>query len=274
MDKIDFRRLRISIEVDGIMKSYEGLQMTASGEKTANPIENSCQVEIFNLARETRNYLLTETSPFNENRTRKRIVVEAGRQSTGLTQLFMGDITSATPSQPPDIGLQMEARTGSYIKGNLVARSGEAQQPLSEIARMAAEDAGVGLEFEATDKKISNYAFTGGALKQVNQLSDAGNVNAFIDDDVLVVKDANKPRRNRRRLLTKDSGMIGIPEITEQGVKVQFLFDNETVVGGELVIKSELNPAVNGSYEIFKLSFDLSSRDTAWYYTAEAKRLS
>ena len=82
---------------------------------------------------------------------------------------------------------------------------------------MAADDAGVGLEFEATDKNISNYAFTGGALKQVNQLSEAGGVNAFIDDEVLVVKDINKPRKNHSRLLTKDTGMIGIPEITEQG---------------------------------------------------------
>lgn len=272
MDKIDFRRLAVSIEIDGVMKRYEGLHVTASGEKTANSIENSCRIEIFNLARETRNYLLTETSPFNENRSRKHVIVEAGRESTGLTRLFMGDINSATPSQPPDIGLTLVARTGSYIKGNLVARSGKAQQPLSEISKMVADDAGIGLEFEATDKKIANYAFTGGALKQVNQLSEAGGVNAFIDDDVLVVKDHNKPRKNRRRLLTKDTGMIGIPEITEQGVKVRFLFDNETVIGGELVIKSELNPAVNGSYEIYKLGFELSSRDTPWYYTAEAKR--
>lgn len=272
MDKIDFRRLAVSVEIDGVMKRYEGLHITASGDKSANPIENSCRVEIFNLARETRNYLLTETSPFNENRSRKRVIVEAGRQSTGLTQLFVGDITSASPSQPPDIGLTLEARTGSYVKGNLVARSGKAQQPLSEISKMAADDAGVGLEFEATDKNISNYAFTGGALKQVNQLSEAGGVNAFIDDEVLVVKDINKPRKNHSRLLTKDTGMIGIPEITEQGIKVQFLFDNETVIGGELIVKSELNPAVNGSYEIYKLSFDLSSRDTPWYYTAEAKR--
>ena len=77
MDKIDFRRLAVSIEIDGVMKRYEGLHITASGDKSANPIENSCRVEIFNLARETRNYLLTETSPFNENRSRKRIIVEA-----------------------------------------------------------------------------------------------------------------------------------------------------------------------------------------------------
>lgn len=273
MDKIDLRRLRISIEVDGIVKAYEGLNMHARGEKTANPIENSCQIEIFNLSRDTRNYLLTETSPFNENRTRKRIIVEAGRQSTGLTQLFIGDIISASPSQPSDIGLTMTAQTGSYIKGNLVARSGDPQQSLSAIAKMVADDAGVALNFQATDKMIANYSFTGGALKQINQLFEAGNVNAFLDDDVLVVKDAKKPRLNAIRYLSKKTGMIGIPEISEQGVNVQFMFDNETVVGGQLVINSELNPAVNGAYEIYKLNFDLSSRDSAWYYHAQAKRL-
>ncbi|EJF89119.1 baseplate hub protein [Bartonella tamiae] len=199
MDKLDFRRLRVSIEVDGVMQNFEGMHINVSGEKTANATENSCTIEIFNLARDTRNYLLTETSPFNQNRTRKRVIVEAGRESSGLTQVFMGDITAATPSQPPDIGLKLEARTGSYIKGNLVARSGEPQQLLSEISKIISDDAEVSLEFEATDRKISNYAFTGGALKQVNELAELGMINSFIDDDVLVVKDMEQPRLQRRR---------------------------------------------------------------------------
>jgi len=273
MDKIDRRILRVSIEVDGKMKTYEGLQIKVSGEKTANSIENTCKIEIVNLSKETRNYLLTETSPFNKNRTRKRVIIEAGRESTGTTRLYMGDITASSPTQPPDIGLTLDAKTGNFKKGDLVARSGRDQQSLSSISKVAADDAGVSLDFQATDKQIANYSFTGGALHQVNKVGEAGNVNAFIDDDTLVVKDAGRPRKNRKRILRKDTGMVGIPEVTEHGVKVKFLFDNETVVGGELEIKSELNPAVDGNYEIYKLSFELASRDNPWYWIAEAKRM-
>lgn len=273
MEQFDPRRLRISIEIDGKFNIYEGLAVKVSGEKKANALQNSCKIDVFNLKRETRNYLLTETSPFNKNRTRKKVIIEAGRESTGLTQVFIGDIVSATPTQPPDIGLSFEIKTGDFIKGNLVARSGDAREDLSSLSQKAADDAGLTLDFQASEKSIANYSFTGGALKQVDKLCEMGNVNAFVDDDTLIIKDAGKPRSNRIRIVRKDTGMIGIPQITEHGVKVKFLFDNETVIGGMLRIKSELNPAVDGDYEIYKLNFSLASHDTDWYYEAEAKRL-
>jgi len=32
------------------------------------------------------------------------------------------------------------------------------------------------------------------------------------------VKDVGKPRKNRKRILRKDTGLIGVPELTEHGV--------------------------------------------------------
>jgi hypothetical protein len=144
--------------------------------------------------------------------------------------------------------------------------------PLRNIAAKAASDLGLSLNFEASAKQISNYSYTGSAAKQVEQLGTLGRVNAYIDDKTLVVKDFNKPLANRVRHLSLNSGMVGIPEFTEHGVKVKMLFDNQTTLGGGLVISSKLNPAANGSYTIFKLAFELASRDTPFYLIAEAKR--
>ena len=44
-----------------------------------------------------RNYILTETSPFNKNKTPKKLIIEAGRVSTGTARLFVGDITASSP---------------------------------------------------------------------------------------------------------------------------------------------------------------------------------
>jgi hypothetical protein len=68
--------------------------------------------------------------------------------------------------------------------------------------------------------------------------------------------------------------MIGIPEVTEQGVKVKFLFDSVTKLGGAVRITSVLNPSANGYYVIFKLEFDLTSRDNNFYMTAQCQRIS
>lgn len=273
MTKIDRRLVKVSIEVDGRMKVFDqAFDIHAVGKKTANPLQNDCTVTIQNLTKEVRNYLLTETSPFNKNRKRKRLLVEAGRESIGMTLVFEGEIVSSTPSQPPDIGLVVRAQTGGFQKTKVVARSGRAQQSLQSLAAVVASDIECSLDFQADDKQIANYAFSGSALRQVDALQQAGDVDAYVDNKVLVVKPKGTPLRGRVRIVNQRSGMIGIPEVTERGVRVTMLLDNETVLGGALEITSDLNPSVDGAYTIYQLGFDIASRSTPFYYIAEASR--
>lgn len=273
MANVDQRVLRVGVEVSGGLRWYEGpLGITASGSKGVTDTQNTCSVSIANLSRDVRNFILTETSPFNKNRTPKKLIVEAGRVSTGTARLFVGNITRSSPSQPPDIRLDLEAQTGAFKKGDLVARSGMAKEKLSEIAQRVAADLEAKLTFEASDKLIANYSFSGASLRQVNALAMAGNVDAYLDNETLVVKDRGKPLANRVKVINASTGMIGIPEATERGVKVRILFDLETDLGGQIDLTSELNPALNGSYTIYKIDFDLATRDTAWYLDIEASR--
>lgn len=273
MNELDPRVIRVSIEVNGVFKIYEGLNIYGKGTKFGNENQNETEIRIDNLDNATRNYLLSETSPFNKNRTQKKIILEVGRVSTGTFKLFEGNITSAKPSQPPDIAIKMKALTGDFAKGDLVSVTQKPSAKLSAISAQVASSMGLNLNYQADEKSIANYSFTGGKLNQVVKLSQAGNVNAFIDDNSLVVKNNNVPLKGRVRVLDLSSGMIGIPETTEQGVKVKFLIDGETVLGGALQITSKLYPAINGTYDIYKLDFEVASRDTPFYYIAEAKRL-
>lgn len=270
---LDLRRVRVGVEVSGQIKWYEGLRVKASGTKYADPMQNDCTVTISGLSRETRDYLLTETSPFNNNRTPKRIILEVGRVSTGVFQLFIGDIVSSEPSSPPDLDLTIKAKTQNAQAGKIVSKAGPSSARLSDLSRQVAADLGLTLEFDAQDKNIGNYQHTGAALKQVDKLSAAGGVVAYIDNDRLVVKDALKPLTNRVRILNKDSGMVGVPKITEKGITVQFLIDPETTLGGALRIESKINPAINGDYVINQLKFEVASHDTPFFYTANGARL-
>jgi hypothetical protein len=271
-DEIDPRLLRISIEINGVLHQFEGLEMTASGTKYANPNENECEVKIANLDKATRDFLLTETSPFNKNKKRKLLTVEAGRVSTGYALQFVGDITNAVGGQPPDITITIKAATGDYSKGVIISTSQPAMAPLRNIAAQIAKDLGLSLRFEATPKQIANYSYTGSAVKQVEHLGRMGRVNAYIDDKMLVVKNFNAVLERQVRDVSLDSGMIGIPEFTEQGIKVKMLHDNQTTLGGGLRVTSQLNPAANGLYTIFKMGFELASRDTPWYLIPECVR--
>ena len=110
------------------------------------------------------------------------------------------------------------------------------------------------------------------ALKQVERLQEAGNVKAFIDDDVLYVKDSDKALSGRLRILSQKSGMVGIPKATEKGVDVTYLIDGESSLGGMLRLDSKYNPALNGDYIIEQLKFDIASHDDPFFYQATCKR--
>lgn len=273
MDAIEQRLVKLSVEIEGQLTVFQDFDIKARGHKTANPQENTCDVTISNLNKHDRDYILTATSPFIANRrSPKRMIVEAGRASTGLTRLFVGDITSSQISQPPDIGLTLRFQTGAHKKGIVVGRSGRASQSLSSIAGGVASDLGVALTFEADDMDVANYSFSGPVLGQVDALNDAGHVDAYLDDTVLVVKNKGAPLKNRVRVLNKDTGLIGIPEFTERGLKTKMLIDATTVLGGSIDVTSSLNPAVNGSYTVYSLDFDIATREQPFYFIAEGRR--
>lgn len=273
MQELDPRIVKVSIEVNGRLKTYDGLSFEIDGCKYANAIQNECEIKIGNLDKDTLSYILTETSPFNKNKTPKRVIVEVGRISYGTAQLFIGNIVSSKLSQPPDVTVQLKCLTNNFSKGNIISTNQSSQAKLSQIANGVASTLGVKCNFQATDKQVNNYSYSGPSLKQIDSLNQMGNVNAYIDDDVLIVKNNNTPLANRIQIINANTGMIGIAGATEQGIKVKFLINSLTVLGGLLRIESSQYPEQNGDYEVYKLHFEVASRDIPFYYIAEAKRI-
>jgi len=271
MVEIDPRLLKLAIEVNGEIREYTDLFISAQGTKYANATMNEATIKITNLKRSVRDFILTESSPFNRLRVRKKVALYAGRQSYGYFKLFEGDIMTSSLSEPPDIEITLSCKTAAFSNTQLVSNAQPALAPLSKIAKSVADNMGLTLQFEAKDKQISNYSFSGAAGKQVERLGDAGGVSAFVDDNVLIVKDSEKPVSNVTHELSLESGMIGKPELNDQGLTVKYLLGPGTRLGGSLTLKSKTNPAANGTYQIYQLAFDVANRDTPFYWIASAK---
>ena len=273
MAGLDERLIRVSIDIGGRIQSYDNLAITASGVKYSNPNLGECNVTIANLEKSVSDYILTETSPFNRNRTSKRIIVEAGRRSTGLSLLYSGNIFRSSISQPPDAVLSIRALSGFFAKGTIVSNTAAPTTTLSQIAQQIANDLGFPLVFEADDKSISNYNFTGAVGNQLDKFNELADINVFIDNDQLIVKNVDAPLRGKLRRLDAETGMVGVPTFTEQGAKITFFYDTQTVLGGQLAVTSRQYPALTGNYIIYKLNYNIANRDVPFYYTAECRRL-
>jgi len=272
---MDLRSIRLGIEIDGQMHYYlsdSGFAIHATGTKFATAKKNEISIDIKGLKRETINYLLGNVRPFDRTASKHLVTLDAGRQKAGLQPLFVGDIVGVSPSQPPDNTVTIQGVTGNTASHKIVSTGGKGRVRLSELAQGVASDIGAVLQFEIQDKLIESYTYTGSAWGQVARLSELGQCRAFLDDGVLLVSDYEKPVKSRVRRLTADSGMIGIPTVTEYGLDVSFLIDGHPCeVGGGLIVKSVMNPAANGNYIIAQLGFDVSSHDDAFFYTAKCK---
>ena len=215
---IDYRQVRIGIEVNGKLHLYEGLRMRASGTKYANPLQNECAIDISGLNDDTRDFILTETSPHNKHKTPPRVIVECGRVSTGLHVVFVGDITEATISSPPDVDLSIKAKTNNGNNAKVVTTDGIERISLRELSNIVAQNNGLMISYHATDKQVANYAYAGSASAQIQDLQRVGGVRAFVDDGVLFVKDERESIKDRVRVLNMNSGLVGIPKPTDKGL--------------------------------------------------------
>lgn len=271
MAALDPRLIRVTITIDG--RDYvfdQRLMIKANGTKYANPLQGEAQITIYNMSKANQDFILSKTSPYTLDPDPVTVVLEAGRESYGLAEIYRGNVVLSNMTQPPDIGIGLRCLTNNFVKGNIVTVNATGAASLKLLTAQAAAAMKLEQKFEATNKQIANAVFSGDASNIAGYLNSAGGVNVFVDGKFLVVKDAYVPLLGTLKTLSAESGMIGIPEFTEQGLRVKFLLDNRTTLGGALDIQSKIYPAINGRYVIFKLSFDIASRDTPFYYIAEA----
>lgn len=271
---LDPRVVKVGIQIGNELKTYEDLAIYATGSKFTNLNQGQAEVTLINLNRDERERLMTECSPFNSNPDQKSVIIECGNESTGTSVLYQGDIFRVSVTGKPDIGLTLKCLTGNYRKESVVATSFDKSASFIDIAKKAAEDAALNFSFEGITKNIGNFVFSGSAFDQIKSINDLTDDDVYIDNNELVVKERTKARTGSSiKILNKTTGMVGIPESTENGIRVTMLYDPQVNVGSRIRLTSEINPVLNGDYLVYKLDFDISSRDTQYYLNAEARRL-
>lgn len=265
VNSFDPRILQIGVEVNGVLRVYTDGDLSVKINRSADGKQNTCDAIITNLTPEVRNYLLTETSPWKANRQDKILTVIAGRQAAGTQRIYTGAIASSSVSDRPDVRLMLKALTSDNLKYTFTSRQSPPTIALSKLCQQVAGDYGCKLRFEATDKTIANYLYNGTVARQINHLALVGDVDAFIDNDVMVVKNLGVANKGQARVLSEQTQMIGAPLIDDKGVKVRMLYDPTVNLGDAIEIQSVTNPAANGQYTIYNMAISLSTRAQDWY---------
>lgn len=265
-EAFDPRLVKVSITFEDGVHVYQDLMISARGRLLASAIASQCEVQIFNLNESHKNYILTQGSPYKFPRTLIPLSLEVGRESYGTFEIFNGQMLAGAATQPPDIGITLVSVNNSFLLGAIIASTQPPISSLKTICQQCATRNSLSLDFQATDKQIDNYSYSGSVAGELRNIEKIGGINVYSNNGKMIVLDSNKPRAGTVRLINAANGMVGVPEVTSSGVNVRVMIDNSLQLGGSVQVESEINPAANGVYKIVQMDFDLANRrDPFWY---------
>lgn len=270
---MDKRICYVQIQTPSGDKEIRNISIKGRITRKMSETGSTAKISIANLSREDVEYLTTYTSPYVDQSKKKRINVFAGYESTGVGMIFSGDIYSALPEGLPDTWLNIEAKTEYFNQQNIITLS-QSKMNTKSIASIVANQLNLALVWRSKSEKfIDAFNFTGAKTKLLNRLNQLDNFTAFVDNGSLLVIDSNEQppetsstkKAGYIKLINANSGMIGIPQPDEHGVKIKVLLDPAFNLGDWFKLESERLPIVNGFYQVYEMTYDFATREPQYY---------
>lgn len=253
-----------------------GIRASANISKAGGVSMAQLSLTAYGLPLSVMNKLTLLGKPLVDGRN-NTVTVSAGDDESGLAVVFQGTISEAwvDARNAPQVALVVSAFSGlvTALKPTPpVSFRGSIDASLA--ASGIAQQAGLVFENSGVSTRISDPYLTGTALQQLQQLAQAGKFDYTIDDGTLAIWPKGGSRKGASVLISPETGLIGYPMRTENGVEVQTLFNPAIVFCSQIQIKSSLTPA-NGDWTVFRLSHDLESEtpNGKWFTTMECSIL-
>lgn len=210
------------------------------------------------------------------------IEVSAGDDASGMSEVFSGNIASCLVdyNAMPDVGVDLLAFDGYTQQFAPVA--GISYRGAMDVATMIQSIcAQAGLKFinNGVTTKLSNHAAGGTAISQIQDICFAAGIAWSLQNGTLSIWPKLGNKDDTIIAIDANSGLVGYPMYSAQGVDVVSLFNPAIQVGRRMKVTSStpnLNPQAtlrfigqkpnmekpsgDGTYHIFSVTHDLSSQ--------------
>lgn len=279
-----FSRKQIRVELDlykGEQKRhlvYEGLETHVAVEKPGEPDQNKCTVEIYNMSMDAMRDMTTLAfRPLqSKNNT---IAVYAGDEINGMSQCFAGEVQTAYAdfSGAPTIKMHIEAAAGAYAAlkaSGPIAVNGT--ENAADLIQQFAKEAGYSFRNNGVSAQVKNAVLNGSPIQKARSVAGMVGCELIIDDNTVIIQPFDKGLdAGNATLMSKDSGMLGYPTFTSDGISLKCLYNPDLQLGGMVEVKSVV-PGAEGTWKITKLSHSLVANANSpgdWFSAVEASPL-
>lgn len=272
-----FTQKEIEIDLilqDGGGNTFRGLACDVSVEKVGLPDKNKATVTIWGLSlQHIEEFTALQFRPLEYKRNKLRI--RAGENGK-LDQIFSGDILVAhgDGSGAPDFAFKIEAHSGLFMA--LTPEAPETVKGETQVGDIVSKIAGEnGYTFESQEGDnvpITNAVLQGSPFQKAQLAAEQVGRELVLDDDTLLLMPDTGVRHVEVVRLSAETGLLGYPTFTTEGIACKSLYNPNIMYGGELVLSSVL-PHASGSWRITKVVHNLSAWKSGggpWFTEIEA----
>lgn len=237
----------------------EGLPVSVTVTKQGGEAKNKASVTVDNLKLETATQLTTLA--FKRLETYNNVIqIDAGSQGAELSTIFIGEITSAVPVMGDNkLSLKIEALAGYYPA--LIPSTPTSVQEnttVEKLMKQFADEAGYSFENKGITASIANSVFVGSPIAKAKTLARQADVDLLIDDNKFTIQPFEAPKDGQIPLLSKNTGLIGYPSFSNEGINCKSVFNDKLKVGSYFKLESIL-PHASGEWQITKVEHRLEA---------------
>lgn len=250
-------------------KVISDLAMKVSIEKLGPPDFAKASVEISGMSCDEIEQL-TSLNTFPMMTRRNYINIFAGDDVNGFSEVFAGSIVTASGDfSNPELAFKIEAQVGFW--GRVKAQGPSvinATQGVDSFVSSCASMSDMTFTNEGVTAQLQEGdTFSGSPVEQARQAANKVNADLLIDDNEMILVPKNGNRQGGSMfLLNRDSGLLGYPTISANGVELKAIFNPAFRFAGLFELKSAV-PKTSGIWRIVKLTHKLSAndpKDTSW----------
>lgn len=193
------------------------------------------------------------------------ITVEAGDAVNGMSMVFKGNVTNAWADMQTAPGVVMHVTAqGDMI--NQVKPSGEQDSAVSfdgavpaiKILEKLGGLGGLKVVNHGLDVSIRDHYSFGSIMEQIRHVMDTARAEGYIDRNELHVWPRGQSRGGGF-VVSKETGMVGIPGFTEGGVIVKKEFTRALDIGTDFTVQSEVVTVANRTWVLQRMDYQLES---------------
>ena len=256
-----------------------GSSLEVSGLRCEAQIDNingvslgALQLRIHGMRIEDMNSLSLLGKKYMEAR-RNQVIVSAGDDDAGMTQVFSGTIFQAfiDYGSMPDVGFVVSA-SSAYFESLQKTAAVSVDGSVDVATIIQSISSGIGFDFKnnGVTAKLSNQYLDGSPIAQITCAAQAARIACSITNQKVSIWPNGGVRDDQVVPISKETGLVGYPRYSQYGIDVVTLFNPLLANGRKATVTSDAVGA-SGDWYVQVVRHELASQVPGgpWYSTAQ-----